>query len=115
MKHGSENHSNQPAANDHWNDAPFEFHQTEKHNDTKDNGEPINGACNWKKNVQREPDSQIKHHTDDRGSDGGKRAGEVNIAAHLLNVRRAEENPEETRNECCPCRDASAERGRDER
>lgn len=53
-----------------------------------------------KEDMEAEPDGEIQDYADDCGGDSGERGGEFLVAAELLNVRRAEENPEEARDEC---------------
>jgi hypothetical protein len=45
--------------------------------------------------VNREPDREVEHDPDHRGGDRGERPRERLVAAHHLDERRAEEDPQE--------------------
>jgi hypothetical protein len=49
--------------------------------------------------VETEPDGEVENHADYRYGDGGERGGEFFVAAELLDVRSAKEDPKEARNE----------------
>ena len=62
--------------------------------------------------VDREPDREVEDDADHRGGDRGERAVERLVAAQHLDEGRAEEDPQEARDEGDPGREQPAERAR---
>ena len=90
-----------------------------KHRDqgceTEHDGEPVELALRIN-DVEREPDGEVQDDADDGSGHGGEGHADSSVAAELLDVRSAEEDPEKTGGERDPGGDKSAEgRGHDGR
>ena len=78
--------SEQSAANDDRYDVPFPTQHPDERDRANNDGKPVDRGATGKKCVEREPDGEIHHHSDNSRGDRGKRGRQFHVASQLLDM-----------------------------
>src|SRR5258705_55109 len=95
------------------NDVPLPFDESGEERTAEHDCKPIDSPR--EQDMPAKPDRQIQNHPHDSRRHSRESRCEGLIAVQLLNVRRSEENPEETRDEGRPGRHQRTQRARKQR